>query len=417
MGRSKNNKPIDVEVIPELESRWIAEIAAITVKLQDKRKSIQNDQVLRGVHPKSHGCVDAEFIVNKDIGRDHRVGLFAHPGKRYRAKIRYSNAAVLVRPDLDDGKNGSRGMAIKVFDVKGPGLLRDGRARNQDFLMVNTAEFAFGNVRDYLRLSRTLMTDEVGAKADLYFLPLKLLQMGLLDPAGTLKPPAPGEPAEVAQLRQIFERSGIFEGFTPADLAGTAQSLKVVEKIQQKTVRNPLEVTYFSAAPFRFGPDRVMKFSVAPVAGEVPQQDFSEEELRSLDDDYLAQAVRKSVGQGRDICLSFKVQVVSAAQLAGREAEMIENAAIGWNEQEFPSVEVAQLVIRPVGGKKRLVDACKSRRFTPWHALAAHEPLGGINRLRRPVYRKSAVHRRNVRNPGRRSAPGHRNRRAAREDD
>ncbi len=417
MGRSENRKSIDVEVIPELESRWIAEIAAITVKLQDKRKSIQHDQVLRGVHPKSHGCVSAEFIVNRDIGRDHRVGLFAHPGKRYRAKIRYSNAAVLVRPDLDKGENGSRGMAVKVFDVEGPALLRDGRARNQDFLMVNTAEFAFGNVRDYLRLSRTLMTDEVGAKADLYFLPLQLLQMGLLDQAGTLKPPAPGEPAEVAKLRQIFENSGIFEGFTPADLAGTAQSLKVVEKIKQKTVRNPLEVTYFSAAPFRFGPDRVMKFAVAPVAGEVPQLDFDEEEIETLDDDYLAQAVKKSVGQGREICLSFKVQVVSGPQLAGRETEMIENAAIGWNEQEFPPVEVAQLVIRPVGENKRLVDACKSRRFTPWHALAAHEPLGGINRLRKPVYRKSAVHRRIARNPRTRPVLRRRNRPAARDDD
>ncbi len=418
MRELRNRTAIDVEVIPDHEAAWIAEVAAITTKLQDKRRPIQDGEVLRGVHPKSHGCVNAEFIVNEDIDREFRVGLFAHPGKRHRAKIRYSNAAVLILPDLHEGKNGSRGMAIKVLDVQGPVLFRDGRARNQDFLMVNTAEFAFGNVRDYLRLSRALMTDEFGAKPDLYFLPLQLLQMGLLDPTGTLKPPAPGEPAEIAKLRQAFEMSGVFEGFTPADLAGTAQSLKVVEKIQKKTVRNPLEVKYFSAAPFRFGPDRVMKFAVTPVNGEAPQPDFSEQEIASLDGDYLAHALRQTLIQGEEIRLSFGVQIAKASQLAGREAEMIENAAIGWDEAEFPLVEVAQLVVQPLRRTRRLVDSCKLRRFTPWHALAAHEPLGGINRLRKPVYKDSGVHRRRARRLARTgTASGRRPRRASRDDD
>ncbi len=94
--------PIDVEVIPEQESAWLEKIADITVKLQEKRKSLQDGKILRGVHPKSHGCIDADFIVNKDIRGDYRVGLFAQPGKRYKAKIRYSNAEVLVRPDLEN---------------------------------------------------------------------------------------------------------------------------------------------------------------------------------------------------------------------------------------------------------------------------------------------------------------------------
>ncbi len=75
---------------------------------------------------------------------------------------------------------------------------------------------------------------------------------------------------------------------------------------------------------------------------------------------------------------------------------MIENASIAWSEEEFPFVEVAQIVIHPVGQNEQLVDACKSLLFTPWHALAAHEPLGGINRLRKPVYSDSADFRRNA---------------------
>ena len=147
MEESKNKTPIVVEEVPEEESKWIAETAKITVQLQDKRKSIQNNEVLRGVHPKSHGCVEAEFIVNKDIASDYQVGLFAKPGGHYKAVVRYSNAAVVIAPDLDKEKdkdrNGSRGMAIKVLDACDSVLLEDGGARNQDFLMVNTPEFAF----------------------------------------------------------------------------------------------------------------------------------------------------------------------------------------------------------------------------------------------------------------------------------
>ncbi len=384
--------PIDVEVVPKQEAAWREEIADITVELQNKRKSLQNDEVLRGVHPKSHGCVDADFIVNKKIDRDYRVGLFRHPGT-YKAKIRYSNAQVLKLRDLHDNQNASRGMAIKVLGVNGPIMLMDGGERNQDFLMINTPEFAFGNVRDYRRLSRALKADEHGAKPDLFFLPLKLLQLGILGKSGKLSPPADTEPAEVKQMRQIYENSNVFEGFSDEDTAGTLLSFEIVGKIQQKTVRNPLEVRYFSAAPFRFGSDRVMKFSVAPVGGEVPQRAFSEEEKQTLDDNYLAQALKNTLTQGKETYLSFNVQVVEASQLEGREKEMIENAAIAWSEEEFPFVEVARINIHPVEESNELVDACKSLQFTPWHTLAAHEPLGGINRLRKPVYDKSAEFR------------------------
>ncbi len=43
--------PIDVEVIPEQESAWLEKIADITVKLQEKRKSLQDGKILRGGSP------------------------------------------------------------------------------------------------------------------------------------------------------------------------------------------------------------------------------------------------------------------------------------------------------------------------------------------------------------------------------
>lgn len=395
---------VDVEVVPEQEAAWRDEIAAITVELQKKRKllPLQDGEVLRGVHPKSHGCMDADFIVNKDIDSEYRVGLFARPGKHYKAKIRYSNAQVLILDDLEKQKdgskvNGSRGMAIKVLGVKGPILFKDGRAKNQDFLMINTPEFAFGNVRDYRRLSRVLMTDPEGSNPKPYFVPAELLLLGIMDMSGKLKPPANTDSAKVTFLRQILKKYAFaFEEFSRADMLGTINSGKAVNNIRSKTVRNPLQVQYFSAAPFRYGPDRVMKFSVAPQGVEVPQPKFSREDADALDADYLAQALKNTVKQGEKIHLSFRVQVVEASKLAGRKKEeMIENASIAWAEEEYPFVEVARIVIHPVGENEQLVDACKSLLFTPWHALAAHEPLGGINRLRKPVYDKSAECRRN----------------------
>ena len=51
-------------------------------------------------------------------------------------------------------------MAIKVLDVEGEMLSEDEGRANQDFLMINTPEFAFANVRDYLRLNRIMMLPE-----------------------------------------------------------------------------------------------------------------------------------------------------------------------------------------------------------------------------------------------------------------
>lgn len=403
-------KAVDVEVEPKQEPADIKKISELTVKLQKKRKLFppQNGEVLRGVHPKSHGCVDATFTVNKGIGGDYRVGLFKYPGT-YRAKIRYSNASVLELRDLEGG-NGSRGMAIKVLGVNGPIMLADGGARNQDFLMVNTPEFAFANVRDYLRLTRALMKHPVGADPNPYFIPAKLFGLGLMDIAGNLKPPVDDHPRETEkggkQLREGLKLfASVFKGFTPEDMTGTLQSIAAVKNINSKTVRNPLEVQYFSASPFRYGPDRVMKFSVAPVDGEKTQPKFSPEEMENVDANYLAKALEKTMAKGESIHLSFKVQVIKASDLKTYGKELIENAAKTWDKKQYPSVEfttveVAKIEIKPVNVEKskKLVDACKSLLFTPWHALAAHEPLGGINRLRKPVYSKSAEHRRNAAN-------------------
>lgn len=50
---------LNFERTPDEEPAWCEEITALMVDLQDKRRSLQDGEVLRGVHPQSHRCLDA----------------------------------------------------------------------------------------------------------------------------------------------------------------------------------------------------------------------------------------------------------------------------------------------------------------------------------------------------------------------
>lgn len=334
---------------PAEETGRIDELTGLTTELQDMRYP-DPARVLRGVHPKSHGCVKASFEVRQDIAEHLQVGIFANPGKQYRAWIRFSNAAVRVEHDLKDGKHGSRGMAVKVFDVEGDVLLEDGGRRNQDFLMINQPAFAFANAEDYLRLNRTIR--ENNDDPTNFFAPLKVDVPGVSD----------------AQKARILRTAGL------------------IKQLQSVPVANPLEVRYFGAAPFLFGPDRVMRFSAEPWGGEKPQvmpEDASE--------NYLHDALVETLRGRQDINFDFKVQVRGAGENLD-----IEDASTVWDEAETPYVNVARITIpapqRRIDGPKR-VERCENLVFTPWHSLADHQPLGSINRLRRAVYIASEGHR------------------------
>jgi catalase len=147
------------EQIPPEEARQIQHIVALTIRQLQMRYPDQ--RVLRGVHAKDHGCVEARFEIEPELAADLRVGVFQQPSQCYRALVRFSNADTLVRPDSTPSANGappahgSRGMAIKLLDAPGPFLV-SGAEPSQDFLMINQPVFAFANVEDYEVLSRVV---------------------------------------------------------------------------------------------------------------------------------------------------------------------------------------------------------------------------------------------------------------------
>jgi hypothetical protein len=366
------------ETIPPGEAEQIDETAAIMMHLQDLRQKndpSQHGQLLRGVHPKSHGCVKAEFAVNSDIAEEYRVGLFADPGRKFDAWIRYSNAAALREDDLkpgSDGKrgNGSRGMALKILDVDGEMIDLDNGEHNQDFLMINTPEFAFPDTRNYLRLNRVLERSDKGHDPGPFFT-------------------IPGNPPLPAADDSFW--GDTWADFQPAsDGLATKNSGRVIGEIKKQTVQNPIEIQYFGAAPFMFGPDRVMKFSVA-ACHEIEQPSLDELLAKYPSENYLREAVTATMKGEENICLNFKLQV----RADGPDLDLIENASSTWKDELVGYKDVARITI-PAPQEpdtQESIDHCEKLAFTPWHSLQAHRPIGGINRLRQEVYYSSAKHR------------------------
>ena len=361
---------------PEQEANQIAETAELTVKLLDKRYPPPK-QILRGVHPKSHGCVKATFTINPDIDPELQVGLFAEPGKQFDAFIRFSNAAAVRGPDAV----GSRGMAIKVLDVGGEVLIDDDGAHNQDFLMINQPSFAFANTEDYLRLEKVLIRDN--DKAAGFFAPLELFK----------DPPEITEEQRQAILAYIKA-----EDISEEDIKRIAKSFNIVSKtIPETDIGNPLGGQYFSAAPFMFGPGQVMKFSAKPIAG-VPS---TQSPPTPRPENYLRDAMTETMNRNESLHFDFMLQVRHEGEDFNIKDDPIVNASIEnasslWDEAEHKFISVAKITIpapQPEVDSEENKAHCEKLAFTPWHSLVEHQPIGSINRLRKSVYQASAEHR------------------------
>jgi hypothetical protein len=357
-----------LESPPAGEDAQIAKTTEVMGALLSRRYQ-GKPRFLRGVHPKDHGCVEATFTVSPDLPPEYQVGIFRKPGETYRSAIRFSNASALVTPDCmpavgpdgkpvmgPDGKpartHGSRGMAVKLYDVMGSRLVPGDHERTQDFLMINQPFFAFANVEDYLALNEIILkNNEIPNE---FFLRMR----------------SP-DPKVAARARTTFQ---IIQGIQGGSAAAPFQAPPM----------SPFDNTYFGAAPFGFGEGRVMRFAAKPVN---PMTDPVGTAVN--DENYLRDALRRRMAEaaGKDICFDFQIQVRDASQLTNLEND-IEDACKAWPD---PFVTVARIAIpsQDVASPERM-EFCETLFYTPWHGLDEHRPLGGINRLRKDVYEKSA---------------------------
>jgi catalase len=114
--------------------------------------------------------------------------------------------------------------------------------------------------------------------------------------------------------------------------------------------------------------------------------------------DYLREALSETMKGEDDVCFDFMIQVRSADELKAEPGleHHVEDATTTWPDEENSYERVARITIPAPQDPEAedVVAQCEALAFSPWHSLAAHRPLGGINRLRQQVYIESASHRR-----------------------
>jgi hypothetical protein len=246
--RSMAHKQLAQEYPPPGEAAYTRDLAQrLTEKIT---KDYPSGTMRRDAHPKMHGVVKAEFIVEPDLPQQLRVGVFKE-ARSYQAWIRFSNQDGTIGPD--SGRD-IRGMAIKLMGVPGEKLLElEKDEQTQDFIVISTSVFVTADVQQF---------------------------------------------------------DGLIKAFTaslPAKLWFLLSHLRVVWNLAQAMKRhaNPLQIRYFSTTPYLLGSDAV-KYSATP------QGAAADKIGASTDPDYLRLAMIAQLARGEAL-FDFSVQVQTDA--------------------------------------------------------------------------------------------------------
>lgn len=300
----------------------------------------------RSVHAKSHGLLQGELEVLPGLPPELAQGLFAQPG-RYPAVLRLSTTPGDL---LDDAVSTPRGLSMKLLGVPGARVDETSLATTQDFVMVNGPAFSASSAKAFLRS-------------------LKLLA-ATTDRAPGLKKALS---AALRATEALVEKAG-----------GESATLKA---LGGHPATHPLGEHYFTQAPVLFGL-YMAKLSLVPVSPE----------LLVLQDQPLELS-------GRPDALRDATQAFFSAQAGTWELRAqlctdidtmpLEDASVLWPEDHSPYRTVAHLTLpmQPAWSEARSRAVDDGMAFSPWHALAAHRPLGAIMRVRRLAYEASAAFR------------------------
>ncbi len=334
------------EYPPDGEEKLIQQILEIS---SFSMKAKPHPPTRRDQHPKSHGYIQGEFIVEGNISdrlpdgfsqQDFQVGVFAEP-KTYPIWIRFSNGGSERGEDGDfvpDTVGDFRGIAIKLMDVHGEMAIDDPHHQDeQDFMLINYPIFFIRDVQGYIDFSAVVPAIEAIKKKKKSFDPSDLT------------------PDLQSQFQNI------------------AYTFPLIEKIKSQITTSPLEIPYWSATPYRLG-ERAMKFSVVPALSD---EKFNPETATDRKN-YLREAMTKHL-ENQDAYFDFKIQLQTDAD------EMpIEDPLKEWDEQKSPYVKVATIKIpKQDFNTKERQQLDEKQSFSPWHSLRSLQPLGGVNRARK----------------------------------
>lgn len=252
--------------------------------------------------------------------------------KTYPAKLRFANAR-----NWDDSKKDVRGLSIRLSNVQGKVLW--GEPGKQDFILNSHPALFVATPEEFLDFIRARSKGKLGML--LFFL-------------HPLKP--------------------------------HLKSLLTVLTSQKKHL-SPLDIRYWSTVPYRLGEtdNQVVKYSV------IPASDYKTLVAVNPGENQLRAAIKAHLQEGT-ASFDFAVQ-----KQVNPDTMPIEDASVIWDEAVSPFIPVATITIKnqDVDSPEALT-AGEQSNFNPWQSLAAHEPLGRMNLVRKIVYANAAQLRKNI---------------------
>ena len=307
-----------------VEKRETNEAALIAEMIAILRRKMARDYAkggtLRDAHPKTLGLLRGSFRIERDLPETLRVGIFETP-RSFDCWVRFSNSSGKVQSDAVPD---ARGVAIKLLAPRGKAAAASGAEMGQDFVLLDTPVMPLGTV--------ALFRDAV------YY---------------TIE----SSPLLLAAKFALTGHAGVLLGLL----------------ILRSNPSSPLDIRYWSTTPYRFGPERAVKYSLRPTSRHISERPAN------LGDSYLSEAMQNHL-DGHAASFDFCVQL----QKPGMP---IEDAGQRWDEAKSPFLKVAtlHLPMQRFRNSKRARQA-EALSFSPAHALPAHAPLGGLNRARSEIY-------------------------------
>jgi len=342
------NQPVrfdpSVEKLQPDEAETVAKLNDVFDQILEKTAEDYGHAV-RAVHAKAHAVLKGTMRIEDNLPQELAQGLFARAGD-HDVFLRISTNAGDILPDA---VSLPRGVALKVLAVDGD-RLPGAEGRTQDFIFVNgkvfqakTAEKFLGNLK---LLAKT--TDKLeGTKETL---------------------------------------STVLRGVNKALTAVGVES-PAVASLGGAPNTDPLGETYFSVTPFRYG-DFIAKFSLAPISPDITS--LTGHEIDATDrPDAIRETVQEEMST-RTAIWEFRVQLCR-----NLEKQPVEDSTVEWDESETPFHRVATVMVTPQDSwsSEMVQTVDEEMRFNIWTGLAAHQPLGNINRARQEPYRHSSEFR------------------------
>lgn len=324
------------------EARTTSDMNGIFHKIQQKVFD-DTGHAYRGVHAKSHGILRGELHVAPNLPVVLAQGLFARC-RTYPLVMRLSTVPGDI---LDDAVSTPRAIALKVIGVEGTRLPSSENDITQDFILVNGPAFSAPTARKFEQNLKL-----VAATTDR----------------------APG-------LKKVL--SAVFRGAEKVSEALGHESPTLLS-LGGHPETHPLGDTYYSQTPFLYG-DSMVKFSLAPASQSLQALKRAPVDLKGKPNGLREALQTYFAAHGGD----WDLRVQFCTDLADMP---IEDASQVWSEEVSPFVTVARVRVDPQTAwsdeRSQAVDDRMS--FSPWHGLAAHRPLGSVNRVRKAVYESAA---------------------------